>query len=182
MEGDDTLRVGEEEPLSTAEGLAQSPPSDSSASLRNRKKKSTKLLSYRINNDHDQAYSSTSDDDKKLSSAQESVFLNMNIRKMHRRIRGKQSNDSLCCEFSIVIILLIVMTILGWDDTPQEGDWQKADTVGLVVSLLWLIFALCVFFVWGQGPYAKMLRYMVIYIPLIFIVVSISFFEELRHF
>ena len=49
--------------------LAQSPQSDANSSLRQRKKKS-KTISYRINNNEQ------SDDDNKLSSAQEHVFLN----------------------------------------------------------------------------------------------------------
>jgi len=132
--------------------LAQSPQSDINSSLRQRKKKS-KTISYRINND-------TNEQENNLSSAQEQVFLNLYIRKSQRRIHGKQSKKTLIREFIFVVILVIIITILGWD-TTEEGDWQKADTVGVVVLLLWVIFALCIFFVWGKGPYAKMLRYMV---------------------
>ena len=132
--------------------LAQSPSSDVDSSLRQRKKSksTTRTVSYRINN---------KDQDNNLSSAQEHVFLNMYIRKSQRRLNGKQSNKTLIREFIFVVILIIIVTILGWDDTPS--DWQKADTVGVVILLLWVIFALCIFFVWGKGPYAKMLRYMV---------------------
>lgn len=75
-------------------------------SLRQRgtKKKSTRRLSYVVNanNNEEQSSQMTSVSKKKkvLNDAQESVFLNMYIRKMHRRIRGKQSNNSLCCEVS----------------------------------------------------------------------------------
>lgn len=153
--------------------LAQSPQSDINSSLRQRKKKS-KTISYRINND-------TNEQDNKLSSAQEHVFRNMYIRKSQRRIHGKQSKKTLIREFIFVIILIIITIILGWDDSPEEGDWQKTDTVGVVVLLLWVIFALCIFFVWGKGPYAKMLRYMVVYLPLLLGVATQSFYEEVRY-
>jgi len=151
--------------------LAQSPQSDINSSLRQRKKKSTsKTVSYRINNTKEQG--------NNLSSAQEHTFLNMYIRKSQRRIHGKQSNKTLIGEFIFVVILVIITIILGWDN--EEGDWQ-ADTVGVVVILLWVIFALCIFFVWGKGPYAKMLRYMVVYLPLLLGVATQSFYEEVRN-
>ena len=83
----------------------QSAPELSTAtSLRQRgtKKKSTRRLSYVVNGSLQQSSETASVSKKKkvLNDAQESVFLNMYIRKMHRRIRGKQSNDSLCCEVS----------------------------------------------------------------------------------
>ena len=86
--------------------LPQSAPEPSTAtSLRQRggtKKKSTRRLSYVVNGSLQQSSETASVSKKKkvLNDAQESVFLNMYIRKMHRRIRGKQSNDSLCCEVS----------------------------------------------------------------------------------
>ena len=82
-------------------------------------------------------------------------------------------------QFIVVIILLIAILIVGWD-SHQGHEWQEADTIGLVIILLWLIFALSVFFVYSKSPYAKMLRCMIIYIPLVFFVASISFYEEVR--
>lgn len=86
---------------------APEPSTTTSLRQRGTKKKSTRRLSYVVNaanhNNEQQSSQMTSVSKKKkkvLNDAQESVFLNMYIRKMHRRIRGKQSNDSLCCEVS----------------------------------------------------------------------------------
>ncbi|KAL7532680.1 hypothetical protein ACHAWF_004208 [Thalassiosira exigua] len=119
----------------------------------------------------------------KLTDAQARVFLTMYTRKMDRRIRGTRSNDNLCCEFAVVIILVVVITVLGWDNNPQyeEYGWSSADTSGLVLLIIWWIVALAVFFVWGSSPYAKMLRWMVVYIPLIVAATSLSFIKEIRH-
>ena len=129
----------------------------------------------------------------KLSTSNEQVFLTMYIRKMQRRVRGKKSNDSLCCEFIVVVIMLAVIIILGWPDDDDNGNgnttqqsneyhqWQDADTVGLVLILLWIIFMLSVFFIFQNSPYVRMIRYMVIYIPLLFFMASVSFFTEVRH-
>lgn len=144
------------------------------------RKKSVRRLSYVVSNENE----ATGELSKStiLTDAQESVFLSMYIRKMHRRIRGKQNNDSLCCEFMVVVVLFGVMIWLGWDDTPHDGDGEMhdSDTVGLIIILLWIIFALAMFFVFGDSPYAKMMRYMIVYIPLLFFVASLSFYEEVR--
>lgn len=81
---------------------APEPSTTTSLRQRGTKKKSTRRLSYVVNGSLQQSSETASVSKKKkvLNDAQESVFLNMYIRKMHRRIRGKQSNDSLCCEVS----------------------------------------------------------------------------------
>jgi len=146
---------------------------ESSSLLRQRKtRKSRRNLSFRVNGPQS----------KDVNEAQERVFLNMYLRKMQRRVHGKRSNDNLCCEFIVVIIMLVAIIILGWDDNEQDTkfEWNQADTIGLVVVLIWIIFAIFVFFVYGASTYARMLRYMVVYIPLVAFMTSMSFYEEAR--
>jgi hypothetical protein len=159
-----------QEPSPSQEEAPQSHPSDT---LRQRRRKSTRqMISYKIANQ--------TTDKQKLSHVQESVFLNMYLRKMHRRIRGKQSNDSLCCEFIVVVILVVIIMALGWDDTPSSGDNQEFDTAGLAAAIVWIAFGLCIFFVFKDSPYVKMLRYLVFYVPLVYAVSTISFYEEMH--
>lgn len=146
-----------------------------SSSLRQRKK-SRRRLSYVVNNEPNKA-------SKKLNEAQESVFLNMYLRKMQRRTVGRFSNKNLCCEFIVVVILSALIVYLGWDH-PGDGrdeQWHKADTNGLVLILCWIVFAVGVFFILGDSPYVRMARYMVIYIPLLFFLASVSFYSEVRN-
>ena len=97
MNGDTSSSTEPSQPQSAPE-----PSTTTSLRQRGTKKKSTRRLSYVVNGSLQQSSETASVSKKKkvLNDAQESVFLNMYIRKMHRRIRGKQSNDSLCCEVS----------------------------------------------------------------------------------
>ncbi|KAL9188848.1 hypothetical protein ACHAXT_011338 [Thalassiosira profunda] len=137
------------------------------------KAKSVRRLSYHV----------STPQSSRLTDAQARVFLNMYTRKLDRRVRGTRSNDSLCCEFFVVLILVVVVTVLGWDNSPENQEYTltEGDIVGIALLVVWWIVALAIFFVWGDSPYAKMLRYMVIYIPLIVSVFSLSFYHEIRH-
>ena len=160
--------------LTEGEATTLSSPSQH---LRQRRK-SRRRLSYQIVTNDDDG-DAKEERKTKLNETQESVFLNMYIRKMNRRVYGQYSNDSLCCEFVVVVILSAFIMAQGWDDADAgKGDWTNADTIGLSVVFVWVVFCFSLFFVLGDSPYVKMMRYMVIYIPLLFFLTSYSFYEE----
>ena len=115
MNGD--ISSSTEPPAPPQSSSAPEPSTTTSLRQRGTKKKSTRRLSYVVNPNHNneqQSSQMTSVSKKKkkvLNDAQESVFLNMYIRKMHRRIRGKQSNDSLCCEVSSMPFMTDILYI-----------------------------------------------------------------------
>lgn len=155
--------------------VASSSEERTTPSLRQRKKgeKSRRHLSFRVTERSEQP---------EPSEAHEAVFLNMYLRKVQRRVRGRRSNDSLCCEFVVVLVLLAVIIVLGRDDDPEpDTHYERADTEGLIIFWFWLIFTGLIFFYFGrESPYLKMLRVMAIYIPLVFLTASLAFYEEVR--
>ena len=80
---------------------------------------------------------------------------------------------------------MVVTSVLGAIDddivvSSVELEWNENDTIGLVLLLLWVIVAMILFFLYNGSSYAKMMRYMAVYIPLVAWVAGIAFYHEIR--
>ena len=161
------------EPQASSSGQAAASPSN----LRQRKKSAarrpTTQFSFRVHEPKPEH----------VTDAHERVFLNMYVRKMQRRIWGTKNNDGfyICCEFLIVLLLAALIIYLGWDDdTSVEHEWQDSDTYGVIILVAYTFLVFIIASYLGDSPYAGMLRYMGVYIPLLCVIAGQSFHEEVR--
>ena len=168
----------------TEQGEGGRGSTSSSSPLRRRKTKKHRRVSYTVNgldgDDSNEGGKSTWNRTAAVGATQESVFFNMHIRKVHRRVKGqynKFSNDGILYEFVVVAALSFAIHLWEWNGSPITDyyfwggfkDFDPSEDYHMLARTLMAIFVCCfvVIYVMRDSPQIRTLRCMLIYIPLL---------------
>ena len=121
-----------------------------------------------------------------LTAAQETVFLNMQLRKMNRALTGTKSRNK-TYELVALAVLLIFIYSVG-SQTKETEDGEPVDinddtfvslTLAEVITIgVWLYVAVFVTEMFKESKFIELLYWMFIYVPLVAVMVSFVFGEQ----
>ena len=124
-----------------------------------------------------------------LTPAQETVFLNMQLRKMNRALTGTKSRNR-TYELGFLAVLLVIIYSVGAqkygtedeDTTVPLNEPFVSLTLGEVILIgVWLYLAVFISEMFKESKFIELLYWMFIYWPLLAMVLSLLFGEQASH-
>jgi len=112
--------------------------------------------------------------------AHEQVFLNMRLRKMDRQYWGGPRKKEGMWQLALFFVLLVMVLKAGHRADDADGNSGTITLtfaeIGTIVA--WLFAVAAVFSLLGRSPYKALLSWMIIYLPLLFLIISLAAFGK----
>lgn len=133
------------------------------------------------------------------SSAQTRTFMYMQLRKMRRRVQGRKAKSTIANELCCLCILIFVMIALaGWkvvelvelestaptaspveNLAPSAAPADEGGIVALLGTIVWILAAFVIISKSPFSPWMRMLKWMLLYIPLVWLIAEWSWTDDL---
>lgn len=125
-----------------------------------------KLKSQRMSRKKAKSFSKTT---TSITSAEENLFLNMELRKAERRKSGKKKNDKGTWAETIGILCFLLLIVgLGTNDVDGDSDDVIALTAGeLFGFVVWFLVCLIITSMFRETIFLRLLYWMIVYLPLL---------------